>query len=87
MAFIYEYKCDTCKDVVEEIRPMADRDLPLKCETCGGDRYKIMSRTNFSLKGGGWAGDGYFKPKIEFTKKDGTKEVVDYDKRKLKKGE
>ena len=34
---------------------------PAKCDKCGkdGTMEKQMAKTNFELKGGGWAKDGY----------------------------
>jgi len=34
---------------------------PAKCDKCGedGTMEKRMGKTNFELKGGGWAKDGY----------------------------
>jgi len=60
---IYEYQCEQCGHVVEQKRSVADRDLfPVHPH---GEKDvpmpRIISRTSFSLKGGGWYADGYSK--------------------------
>jgi putative FmdB family regulatory protein len=55
---IYEYKCQSCEKLIEVIQQMSDKPLK-KCETCGGSLEKLLSRTGFVLKGGGWYADGY----------------------------
>ena len=51
---IYEFKCRSCGVVVEKIMKISDV-APSLCE-CGsqGKLIKLMSRTNFVLKGQGW---------------------------------
>jgi len=55
---IYEYRCNICNiqfDLRQKFSdPPADR-----CPTCGGTVRKLVSAASFSLKGGGWYGDGY----------------------------
>jgi putative FmdB family regulatory protein len=34
---LYEYKCDTCGTVVEQLRRAADRPTLRECSECGGD--------------------------------------------------
>jgi putative FmdB family regulatory protein len=57
---IYVYQCSACEARVEEIQKMSDPPPP-KCEKCGktGTLKKQMGKSNFELKGGGWAADGY----------------------------
>ena len=58
---IYEYACQKvdCAKVTEILRPMREADnLPL-CVICGGETKRKVSASSFSLKGGGWASDGY----------------------------
>lgn len=55
---IYEYKCQCCDDEFEVIQKISDRPLT-KCAKCGGRLEKLLSRTSFMLKGGGWYSDGY----------------------------
>jgi len=35
---IYEYICDKCSQTTEALRPMADADEPIACESCGSRR-------------------------------------------------
>ncbi|MFP6579777.1 MAG: zinc ribbon domain-containing protein [Myxococcota bacterium] len=56
---IYEYRCDKCEHEFErEQRITAD---PVKtCPACRSRRVKrLISRTSFVLKGGGWYSDLY----------------------------
>ena len=56
---IYEYACDKCGHEFEREQRMADP--PIKtCPKCKGRRVtKLISRSSFVLKGGGWYADGY----------------------------
>jgi len=55
---IYEYKCPKCETEIEHLQRMTDK--PPKCPECGHEPMtKLVSVTNFELKGGGWASDGY----------------------------
>lgn len=57
---IYEYRCSECGDEFEAIQKFSDK--PLKsCGKCGGKLEKLLSRSGFMLKGGGWYADGYKK--------------------------
>lgn len=55
---IYEYRCTSCERVVEAIQKMDDAPLE-RCEACSGRLEKIISRSAFQLKGGGWFNQGY----------------------------
>ena len=55
---IYEYKCRKCGRVVEVIQKFSDRPLR-KCRSCSGRLDKLVSRSSFMLKGGGWYAEGY----------------------------
>ena len=62
---IYEYKCDLCNGLWEEIQKFSDDPLTV-CKSCEkeGGTHKLMSGgIAFHLKGGGWADDGYDKSK------------------------
>lgn len=57
---IYEYECASCgvkSDVLQKLNDPA----PEKCERCGAERSlsRVVSRTSFVLKGGGWYSDLY----------------------------
>lgn len=68
---IYEYECPECSAQQTRQRPIADRDKTVLCLEHGGDAdcltfsapimRRLISRSSFSLKGGGWYADGYSK--------------------------
>jgi len=55
---IYEYRCKKCGQHVELIQKVGEV-ARRKCEKCGGRLEKLVSRTAFVLKGGGWYNEGY----------------------------
>ena len=55
---IYEYRCKDCGKEFEVIQQFGDRQLRT-CRECSGKLEKLISRTAFQLKGGGWYDDGY----------------------------
>jgi putative FmdB family regulatory protein len=57
---IYTYACSKCKAEVEELQKFEDPPPPA-CSSCKeeGSMKRQLSKSNFSLKGGGWADDGY----------------------------
>lgn len=57
---LYEYRCRSCGHVFEVIQKFSDRPLR-KCRECSGRLEKLVSRSNFMLKGGGWYSDDYGK--------------------------
>ena len=57
---IYEYACRDCGEVLEVILRQGERQ-PRKCRKCSGRLDKLVSRTSFQLKGGGWFDHGYSK--------------------------
>jgi len=57
---IYEFKCTECGHVTERLLRV-DARRPRKCEQCSGKLEKLISRTSFQLKGGGWYDHGYTK--------------------------
>lgn len=60
---IYEYLCENCGRVTEVMQKVTDKP-PAACTECGGKRLaKLVSRTAFQLKGGGWYADLYGSPK------------------------
>ena len=58
---LYEYRCLKCGDVTEVLQKLSDRPLR-KCRLCSGKLEKLISRTSFQLKGGGWFAHGYGSP-------------------------
>ena len=68
---MYEYRCNACKREFEYEQRMSDDDL-VKCEACGEDKLeKLISRTAFTLKGGGWYKDLYSSAPAKDTAKQG----------------
>ena len=60
---IYEYSCHACRTAFEELRRIDDRSRPA-CPSCGGRRTRrLVSRSSFQLKGGGWYKDLYSSPR------------------------
>lgn len=56
---IYEYRCASCEHQFEEIQQISDPD-PERCPECdGAEVRRLVSQSNFALKGGGWFDDGY----------------------------
>jgi putative FmdB family regulatory protein len=57
---IYEYACGSCGKLNEVIQKVND-PAPEKCDGCAapGTLSKVVSRTSFMLKGGGWYSDLY----------------------------
>src|SRR5688572_2983867 len=79
---IYEYRCEACGEVVEAIQSFSAPPLT-RHEDCGGELRKLISRSAFHLKGGGWYSDHYgLKPggdskkdsPVAGAKKEGSKE-------------
>jgi putative FmdB family regulatory protein len=73
---IYEYRCRNCGEITEVMQKIGDGPLR-KCRSCSGRLEKLVSRTSFLLKGGGWYAEGYHKgsstqpaAKSKDTKKD-----------------
>ena len=59
---IYEYQCVSCLWKTEIVEKLLDRDLiDHFCERCKLPMKRLISVTNFELKGDCWAKDGYEK--------------------------
>ena len=55
---LYEYRCTRCGEIIEVLQKV--NDPPRKrCSECSGKLEKLVSRTSFQLKGGGWFAQGY----------------------------
>jgi putative FmdB family regulatory protein len=61
---IYEYQCKQCGKVFEYMQKMSD-DPKTECEECSGALERLISRSAFHLKGGGWYKDLYSSTKPE----------------------
>lgn len=57
---IYEFKCEKCGKIDEHLMRFSDPN-PEACSKCGAAVHKIVSQTNFSLKGSGWYVTDYKK--------------------------
>ncbi|MFA7383021.1 MAG: FmdB family zinc ribbon protein [Desulfurivibrionaceae bacterium] len=55
---IYEYQCEACQDIIEAQQRLSEEPLTT-CPACSGSLKKLISRSSFQLKGGGWYADGY----------------------------
>ena len=57
----YEYSCTSCGtfDVEQRITEPALST----CDRCGGPVKRLISRSSFALRGGGWHADGYASSK------------------------
>ena len=64
---IYNYKCDDCGQILQVNAKMSDP--PQKdCPECGASALKKMvSKTGFRLKGGGWYDTGYASSSVSDT--------------------
>jgi putative FmdB family regulatory protein len=59
---VYEYRCNGCQKIFEYQQRMVE---PAKttCEECAGALERLISRSSFSFKGGGWYKDLYASAK------------------------
>ena len=56
---IYNYKCDQCGAAFKVTAKMSDPPQKV-CPECGASALrKLVSKTGFRLKGGGWYDTGY----------------------------
>ena len=55
---IYEYQCSHCNEVFEIFHKI-DEDCKVACPKCLGPAKKIISATNFILKGSGFYVNDY----------------------------
>ena len=67
---VYEYQCAACGHEFEREQRISEDPIK-KCPKCGKSKAKrLISRTSFVLKGGGWYGDLYSSAKPGSEKKD-----------------
>lgn len=52
----YEYECVNCSNREEKYRRIKARDWVVACSVCRHPCRRVVSRTNFALKGDGWYG-------------------------------
>jgi putative FmdB family regulatory protein len=55
---IYEYQCKKCKEVFEIFHKI-DEECKVTCPKCLGQAKKLISATNFVLKGSGFYVNDY----------------------------
>jgi len=68
---IYEYLCEGCGKVNEKLQKVNDPPPP-RCDECGSRKLaKLVSRSAFQLKGGGWYSDLYASKKKEAAAPEG----------------
>ena len=58
---IYNYECLDGHKHDELV--LAGESEPTRCKECGEKLARVMSRSSFQLKGGGWEKDGYSSAK------------------------
>lgn len=70
---IYEYSCEQCGQTTD-VWQKVDDPPPEQCEKCGQrhSMKKMVSRTTFVLKGGGWYSDLYSSTKKSEAKTEGS---------------
>jgi putative FmdB family regulatory protein len=72
---LYEYACAKCGEITELIQKVSDPP-PSTCPHCGGRKMeKVMSRSSFQLKGGGWYAEGYSGKKDSSSKVESKSET------------
>ncbi len=59
---VYEYRCSACNREFEYQQRMSE-DPKQVCEACGGKLERLISKSAFQLKGGGWYKDLYSSQK------------------------
>lgn len=59
---VYEYRCTSCNQIFEYQQRMADAPKTV-CEACSGALERLISRSAFQFKGGGWYKDLYSSAK------------------------
>lgn len=56
---IYEYRCSECGHEFENIQRISEPD-PTNCPACDAPKPgRLISRSAFHLRGGGWYAEGY----------------------------
>ena len=58
----YEYQCKQCEQVFEYQQRITE-DPKTECAGCDGPLERLISRSSFHLKGGGWYSDLYSSKK------------------------
>jgi putative FmdB family regulatory protein len=53
----YEYSCTSCGTF--DLEQRITEPALSTCDKCGGPVRRLISRSSFALRGGGWYADGY----------------------------
>lgn len=53
----YEYECEGCG--VHDVEQRITAPALIACDRCGAKVRRLISRSSFALRGGGWYADGY----------------------------
>ena len=82
----YEYACQACGNELEAQQRIIEPALKT-CPACGKDTLeRLISRTSFQLKGGGWYKDLYAsssgKPRSDNDRTDSLQKAINDDKSK-----
>ena len=60
---VYPYECIECQhrfEILASLKEAYSENFCPSCPKCGSEiNRRLISRTSFSLKGGGWYKDGY----------------------------
>ena len=86
---IYEYACEKCGELTEVLAKVDDPP-PAKCPQCGSKKMqRVVSRSSFQLKGGGWYSDLYSstgkKPATDAAKPAKTEKAAETKPAKVEK--
>ena len=70
---IYEYRCQKCGHELEVMQKISD-PAPDPCPKCGAAQSleRLVSRSSFQLKGGGWYSDLYGSTKKDSSSSSGS---------------
>ena len=79
---IYEYQCNRCNEIFEIFHKI-DEDCKVACPKCLGPVKKLISATNFVLKGSGF----YVNDYPSESRKEGKKSEKEGAKEPLKEGD
>ncbi len=83
---IYEYRCTSCHRTFEVIQKQSEAPLEC-CSECSGPLEKLISRTSFHLKGGGWFTNDYGAAKASPPEKSSEKSPEKTDAKESKSSE
>lgn len=48
---LYEYRCDDCNEVYDDVRPVAKRDDPVEHSGCDGTLSRVFNSPGISIEG------------------------------------